>query len=264
MVNNKVSFSTRVIRSFLYSGVGNTITKLINVVGLFFVLKLISPDEFGIASIVIAIFAIIQAFTEMGLGASIVQAEKLSKRELSSLFWISIGITTIIYSFIFFTAPLAANFYEQSSLKSLIRINGIVVVIFTFYFISYNMLKREMKFKEIAIIDNVSLLVSSIIMVALAYFNFGAWSIIIAEISYRFGQLMYTQYFYPFWPKLEFNWNEIQPKVEFGLYATGSRLLYNLYSNADYLIVGKIFGSTSVGIYSFAYNCYRHCKVVDK
>lgn len=247
------NFSKRVILSFLYSGIGNTVSKVINAVALIVVLKLISPAAFGVASIVIAIFAVVQAVTEMGLGVAIVQAEKLKEREIHSLFWLSSLLTGFLYLGIYFGAPLAANFYENPELISLIRVHGIIVVLFSFYFVSRNMLKRELHFKEIAIIDNVALLSSSIIMVVLGFLGYGAWAIILAEVGNRVVQLFISQYYHFYLPRFKFNWEEVKDRVEFGLYATGSRLLYNLYSNADYLIVGKIFGSTAVGIYSLAY-----------
>lgn len=247
------SFSSRVISSFLYSGIGNTVSKVINVVALFVVLKLISPEAFGIASIVLAIFAVVQAVTEMGLGIAIVQVDDLSRREIDSLFWLSLMLTGVLYLIIYLGAPFVMMFYDQPVLTSLIQVHGLIVVIFTFYFVPRNMLKRELLFKEIAIIDNVALLASSIIMVILAYYDFGVWAIILGEVSNRAGRFVLSQIYYPFWPKLQFNWPEIKPHVEFGLYATGSRLLYNLYSNADYLIVGRVFGAEAVGIYTFAY-----------
>jgi O-antigen/teichoic acid export membrane protein len=83
--------------------------------------------------------------------------------------------------------------------------------------------------------------------------GFGAWAIIGGEVGNRFGQLILSHAYKPFWPRFQFNWEEVKDRVYFGLYATGSRLLYNLYSNADYLIVGKIFGTQAVGIYTLAY-----------
>lgn len=249
----KESFSTRVIKSFLYSGVGNTAGKLINVVALFIVLKLIAPEAFGIASIVLAIFAVVQAVTELGLGVAIVQVKNLTRREIDSLFWLSLFMTIPLYGLIYLAAPLAADFYSQPQLTPLIQVHGLIVVIFTFYLVPRNMLKRDLFFKEIAIIDNAALLSSSVIMLVLAYLGFGAWAIIIAEVGNRFGQLILAQYFHPYWPKLHFNFQEIKDRVQFGLYATGSRLLYNLYSNADYLIVGRIFGAEAVGIYTLAF-----------
>lgn len=252
-MSEKDNFSKRVILSFLYSGIGNTVSKVINAIALIVVLKLITPEAFGIANIVIAIFAIVQAVTEMGLGVAIVQAEELKKREIHSLFWLSLLLTGFIYIVIYFGAPVAALFYENQELVSLIRVHGLIVILFSFYFVSRNMLKRELHFKEIAIIDNVALLSSSIIMVVLGFLGYGAWAIILAEVGNRIVQLFLSQYYHFYVPRFKFNWEEVKDRVEFGLYATGSRLLYNLYSNADYLIVGKIFGSYAVGIYSLAY-----------
>ncbi len=247
------SFSAKVIKSFLYSGAGNTFSKVINVIGLFVVLKLISAESFGVASIVLAIFAIVLAVTELGLGVAIVQAEEIKRREIDSLFWLSLMMTGGLYGLIFLFAPYAAKFYNEPLIASLIRVHGVIVILFTFYFVPRNLLKRELFFKELAIIDNVALLASTLIMVTLGYLGYGAWAIIGGEVGNRVGQLILTHIYKPFWPKFQFNWEEIKDRVYFGIYATGSRLLYNLYSNADYLIVGKIFGTQAVGIYTLAY-----------
>ncbi len=252
-MSNNSSFSSRVVKSFLYSGIGNTISKVINVIGLFIVLKIIAPEAFGIASIVIAIFAVLKAITELGLGIAIVQAETITKKELDSLFWVSLGMTGIVYLIIYIGAPFAALFYDQPLITDLIRANGSIIVLFTLFFVPRNLLKRDLNFKEIAIIDNVSLLISSATMIAMAFWGFGAWAIIGAEIVNRVGQLVLTQIYKPYLPGLQFEWTEIKDRVSFGLYATGSRLLYNLYSNADYLIVGRVFGAEAVGIYTLAY-----------
>ena len=253
MTSSSKSFSSQVLKSFLYSGLGSTIGKIINVVALFVVLKLISVEAFGVASLVLAIFAIVQAVTELGLGVAIVQADKLSRREIDSLFWLSLILSVLIYTVIYFSAPLASYFYDQPLLTPLIQVHGLIVVIFTFYLVPRNMLKKELQFKEIAIIDNLALFSSSGIMLTLAFLGFGAWAIILGEVANRFGQLLIAQYFHPYLPKLQFNFEEIKEKVKFGLYATGSRLLYNLYSNADYLIVGRVFGAEAVGIYTLAF-----------
>ena len=247
------AFKQKVIQSFLYSGAGNLISKLISVFGLLIVLKLISPEAFGIASIVVAIFAVVQAVTEMGLGVAIVQAEKLTRRQIDSLFWISLILTACIYAVLYFIAPVLAQFFEQAEITDMIRVNGLVVIFFTFYFVPLNILKRELLFKKIVVISNGSLLFSSILMVILAFYGFGAWSIILAEVANKGSQLILAQLFHPHFPKFHFSWSEIRENVSFGVYATGSRLLYNLYSNADYFIVGKIFGTHALGIYALAY-----------
>lgn len=239
--------------SFLYSGVGSTVSRVINVVALFVVLKLISAAAFGVASLVMAVFAVVKSITELGLGVAIVQGEELSRREIDSLFWVSLLVSACVYGLIVFGAPLASAFYDQPQMTPLIRAYGLIVVFFSFYFVPRNLLTRELSFGKIAVIENVSLLSSAVMMVAFAYLDFGAWAVIIGELGNRAGQFVLFQVACPYVPRLQFDWEEVKPRVNFGLYATGSRLLYNFYKNADYLIVGRFFGAEAVGIYTLAY-----------
>lgn len=251
--SDDASFSWQVIRSFLYSGVGTTVSKVLNVVALLVVLKLISTSAFGIASIVLAIFSILRAVTELGLGVAIVQAQDISRTEIDSLFWLSLLISGSLYLLLVASAPLIGQFYGQPQLAPLLQVYGLSVVVFSFYFVPKNLLTKEMAFGQIVFAENASLLGSALVMVALAYLGFGAWSVILGELGNRVGRLVLFHVFRPYWPNWQFDWAEIKPRVSFGLYATGSRLLYNFYIKADYLLVGRVFGPEAVGVYAMAF-----------
>jgi O-antigen/teichoic acid export membrane protein len=246
-------FSWQVIRSLLYSGVGTTVSKVLNVVALLVVLKLISTAAFGIASIVLALFTILRAATEMGLGKAIVQAQEITQREIHSLFWISLALAVGMYLALVAAAPLVAWFYGEPQVTALIRVFGLSIVLFPFYFVPKSRLKKEMRFGPIVFAENASLLASAVLMVTLAAYGYGAWSIILGELGVHVGRLVLFHVFRPYVPRFYFNWKEVKPRVSFGLYATGSRLLYNFYINSDYLIVGRVFGAEAVGIYTLAY-----------
>lgn len=246
-------FSWQVIRSLLYSGVGTTLSKVLNVVALLVVLKLISASAFGVASIVLAIFSILRAITELGLGTAIVQAQDITREEIDSLFWLSLVVSVSIFLVIAAGSPLVAWFYGEPQLTHLLQVFGFTIVVFSFYFIPKNLLTKEMSFGQIVFVENTSLLSSSLVMIALAYYGFGAWAIIIGELGNRVGRLILFHLFRPYWPRRTFNWTAIKPRVSFGLYATGSRLISNFNNNVDYLIVGKAFGPEAVGIYAIAY-----------
>jgi O-antigen/teichoic acid export membrane protein len=90
---SKKTFAQRVAGSFLYSGVGNAISKVINAGALLYTLKLVTPEDLGLASIVLAILAILSAVTELGLGVALVQAEKPTRDQTDSLFWLSLVVS---------------------------------------------------------------------------------------------------------------------------------------------------------------------------
>ena len=246
-------FAAQVARSLLVSGAGNVVTKGINVVAIFVVLKMLSPEAFGIANIVLALFAIVQAVTEMGLGAALVQAKAPTRSQIDSLFWLSLLVSGVLYLLLFAGAPLVAAFYDEAELTGLIRAFGLVIVLFAFYFVPRNLLLKELAFDRIVVIDNAALLASGVLMIVLAYFGFGAWAIILGELGARVVMGVAYQAVHPYWPRMRMAFAEVRPLVAFGAYATGSRLLYNFYSNADYLIVGRAFGAEAVGLYTLAY-----------
>ena len=246
-------FSRRVARGFLITGLGSVASKLLNVAALFLVLKLISPEELGLASIVLAVFSVLQSVTELGLGVALVQAKAPTRRQIDSLFWLSLAVSGGIYLVVLAGAPLVGWIYEEPELVPLLRVQGLAVLIASLSLISRNLLVRELAFGRIAIADNASLVASSGVMIACAAYGYGAWALIAGDVAMKVGQLVLCQAFRPYLPRLGVRLAEVRGMVRFGLYATGSRLLYNVYIGSDYLVVGKVFGSAAVGVYTLAY-----------
>lgn len=246
-------FARRVASSVLYSGVGSVSARLLNAVALFYTLKVISEEQFGIAALALAFFSTTKALTELGLGTAIVQEKRIGRTQIDSLFWTSFLLSIVVYALIFVGAPFIAAFYDTPVLSSMIRVYMLGIIAFSFYMISSKLLMRELAFKKLAISDNVALASSAGLMIYLAYAGFGAWAIILAELANKVGQMLFCMVFKPYWPRLQYSYTQVKGLIEFGMYTTGSNFFQKFYMNADYLIIGKFFSMELVGIYSFAY-----------
>jgi len=250
---DKSGFKGTVAKAFAFSLIGNTGAKLFFMGAILAVLKIISKEDFGVANIVLAIFAITESINEMGLGVALVQKKEMRSDQISALFWLSLLISLFLYPVLFFGAPIFAHFYEVEQLSPLIRIYGVVLVIYALNLVPRNTLVKELEFKKLAIIDNIAIVVSSGVMISSAWLGYGAFSIIFGDLTNRFLQLVGCYIVRPFIPRIDFGFSKIKDMFLFGVYATGSRLLYNFYTHADYLIVGKVFGAEALGIYTLAY-----------
>ena len=242
-----------VAKAFAFSMVGNAGAKLLFTAAILVVIKVISKEQFGVANIVLAVFAITESINEMGLGVALVQKKDIKKDHISALFWLSFFISFLLYPLLFFGAPLLSYFYEVEELTSLIRVYGIVLIIYALNLVPRNLLVKNLEFKKLAIIDNTAMSFAATVMIFMAYSGFGAWSIIFGDITNRFVQLLGCFAAKPFIPSLFFKFSQIKEMFYFGIYATGSRLLYNFYTHADYLIIGKVFGTEALGVYTLAY-----------
>ncbi len=256
LADDKGAFAKRVARSFIYSGVGNVFGRVIALLGLGIGIALLTKEEWGAARYALSVLAIVRAITEAGLGVALVQARKATREQLDSLFWVSLMITLGAYAVIFFGfAPLADLFFtEVTEPGDLARGMCLSVALYTFYFIPRAFMERELQLGRLVIIDNVSLLFGTVLLAVTASKGYGAWSFVYFEVGQRACQAILSLIAHPFMPKPRLRFGEIRKMFNFAMYATGSRLLFNFYSNVDFLIVAKFFGEATLGVYAAAWH----------
>ena len=81
--------------------------------------RLLVPSEFGIASIVIAVAIFVPLFADLGLGAALVQAPKITELDRSTVFWTSLPLGMGFMTLgIALSWPLA-SLYDEPSLQPL-------------------------------------------------------------------------------------------------------------------------------------------------
>ncbi|MDH5674558.1 MAG: lipopolysaccharide biosynthesis protein [Myxococcales bacterium] len=246
------SFASQVARSLLYSGLGNALSRVIFLVGLTWTLKLVTPADFGLASVSLALIGVLTGVADLGLSRALVQAKDPSRGQIDSLMWLGTAVATATFLVLCLGAPLIADFYGQPELTPILRVHSAVLMASGIELVPRAQLTRELSFGRLVLIDNLSLTLSAALMVYFAQRGLGPWAIVAADVANRGGRALLCQLLRPHLPRLS-GLGGVGELVNFGAYTTGSRLLYNLYVNADYLIVGKVFGPEVMGIYAAAY-----------
>jgi teichuronic acid exporter len=255
LADDRQGFARRVFRSFVYSGLGNVLGKVIALLSAIIGAALVGVEAFGIAGIGLGVLAIVRATTEAGLGVALVQAKKASRSQFDSLFWASLLITGGGYLLVFFVvAPVFDAVYDDfEDIGTLIRGMCFSVALYTFYFIPRALMERDLHMGRLIVIDNVSHLIAAAALFAAINADQGALSFIYFEVGLRGSQAVLSMLVRPFIPRLRMNFAEIRDMFRFAMFATGSRLLFNFYSNADFFVVGKLFGPWTLGVYHAAW-----------
>jgi O-antigen/teichoic acid export membrane protein len=121
------------------------------------------------------------------------------------------------------------------------------------YAIPYALLRKELRFNEIAVSRVAAHIAESVARIVFAALGYTIWCFTFAALTraFVFGVLMQARH--PFFPTLVFRPREIVQYVKFGARTAASQILYQLYTNLDYPIVGYYFGAWANGIYAGAY-----------
>ncbi len=222
--------------------------------GLMIVLaRLLSPEEFGLVAMVTVVTGFASLFAELGFGASLIQKQDVEEEHRSSVFWLNVGAGLLLTLGFAAVAPLVAAFYERPILDVLTRVVSLNFAISALGIMHATLLRKELDFRRLTIVDVVSLGASGLVAVVMAWMGFGVWSLVAQSLTLSAvtsGMLWIAS---PWRPKLLFRWSAIKDLLGFSTNWLGTLSLNYWTRNADNLLIGWRLGAGALGVYSRAY-----------
>ncbi|MDU0344757.1 lipopolysaccharide biosynthesis protein [Microbacterium sp. KSW2-29] len=215
--------------------------------------RLLNPTDYGLVAMVVAVVGVGEIFRDFGLSMAALQAKSLSQAQQSNLFWINsaVGFTLGV---LFFAAsyPLAA-FYNQPDVAIITQALSVTFVLgglSTQFKVHIN---RDLRFVALAIADLLpyALGIGGAIAIAAVYANF--WALVAQQLIVAAGTLIFSFALTRWRPGLPRR-VPMDGLISFGASFAGTQIISYLTRNIDSLLIGKVWGSTSLGYYDRAYN----------
>ena len=216
------------------------------------VARILVPEDYGLMEMATILTGYVIIFSELGLGAAIIQWEDINDKELSSLFWfvVFLGFLLAILSIIL-AYPTVAIFNE----KRILRVTQSVSLLFiigSFLIVPINILKREIRFKALGFIETAAVIISSTVMIIIAKLGGGVWTLIGGHIIREFIKALIVFYILPWRPRFHFQFIEIKHFIKYGVNIAAANSLYYIYTKSDRFFAGRMLGSKVLGYYSLA------------
>lgn len=234
--------------------IGSQVLSLITrTVGLIFLARLLPPEVFGLAAVVSSITGFATAIIFLGLPMATVQAETLSQRAKSSLFFINSMLGIALGAVLFFTAPLIADYYNQPALDPMVRWLALVPVLSGIQSQFRLQLIRSLKFTGLAVAEVVAQLLATI--AALIFAMHGAtYEAVIAQGVIQSASLILIVVVMARWmPTRPGAWaSEVKGLMIIGLHIFGTNLLRDGTRNIVVPIMAAFNSPASVGNYDRA------------
>jgi len=254
MVPEEIPFRTKVLRGFFWLSSGTFIGQSLSWIATIFVMRLLSPSDYGIMAMAGTVITLLATVGELGICSSVIQAAEINEEKIRQIFGFGI-ITSLLAGMICcLTAPVIAHFYNEQKLVPLVRLLSVDFILIIFYMIPESLYIREMNFKTKAIVDISAQVGAAILTLILALSGLGIWALVVGQLAPHAIKVVSYNLVSSSWIKPIFNVKGVESYVKFGLQVTGSRLIYYLFSVSDAVIVGKFMGSYLMGIYSVALN----------
>ena len=115
--------------------------------------RLLTPRDFGLVAMVTTVTSFLIVFKDAGLSIATVQREKITHAQVSNLFWINLGVSALGALILAALSPIIAWFYHDSRVTPIMLVFSTAFLIAGFRVQHLALLKRQMRFKAIAIIE---------------------------------------------------------------------------------------------------------------
>ncbi len=216
------------------------------------VARILAPGDYGLMGLATILTGYMVLFSELGLGASIVQREKVEAEELSSLFWFLICWGFILSVICFVLAYPTQLIFNEPRILKVTRAVSVLFLIGSFSIVPLNIMQRDLRFKVIGFIETVSVLVACVAMLLIATHGGGVWTLILGGIAREFVRAVLTLKLSHWKPQFHFDFDKIKPYIKFGLNIAGAGSLNYICIRSDSFFGGKALGANIYGFYAMA------------
>lgn len=246
------NLKAKATKSFIWDFLGKMATHGMGLVVTIFLARLLEPSEFGLIAMVMVIIGIASVFTDMGLGAALIQRRRVHPVHYSSVFYFNIVIGLFLTLITYFSAPWISGFYNNEELLPLVQIMSLSFVINAFSSVQNTRLRKELNYALLTKISLISSLISGVVGISFAFLGAGVWSLVtqILSMGIMINILIWTRVKWV--PGLAFSWKALTQLWGFGFRIFLSGMLDAIFTRIDFLIIGKLFPPATLGYFQLA------------
>lgn len=239
-----------VMKNFLWRFAERSGAQIVTFIVSIILARLLSPKDYGAIALVTVFLAIMQVFVDSGLGSALIQKKNADDLDFSSVFIFNFIVCIILYIFMFFVAPIIAEFYDDKNLVAIIRVISITILISGVKGIQQAYVSRNMLFKKFFFSTIGGTVFSAFLGIFMAYKGFGVWALVAQQLSNTAIDTLILWITVEWRPKFIFSWKRLKSLLSFGWKLLISALLDTTYNNLRNLIIGKLYSPADLAFYN--------------
>lgn len=215
--------------------------------------RLLTPTDFGLIAMVTAVTGFVSMFKDAGLSKATVQRVELNAAQVSTLFWLNLALSCVLMIALAVASPGVAWFYGEPrltyitlALAGTFLLGGLTVQ-------HQAILRRQMRFGALACIEVFSRAFGILMAIAAAACGARYWALVLLIVAASSANTVLVWYMCPWRPSLARRGSGVRSMVYFGAHLSASSVLAYLRRNVDNVLIGAIWSSGALGIYTKAY-----------
>ena len=231
-------------------------TQLVGVQAIYFLrllilARLLAPDAFGLLAIATISISAVLRLTNVGMVPALVQRGDATLEQQDAAWTIVLVRALFVALALLVTGPFIARLFDEPRAAMIIQALALRPLIDGLASIGTARLTRELRFRELAIIQLPGVVVDLVVAVATAP-ALGVWALVAGALAGSVTTSIVSYVIAPHRPRLNFRWGEIASLVEYGHWVLAISIVALAGTLGTQLAVSRTLGATALGLYFLA------------
>jgi teichuronic acid exporter len=241
-------------RGVAWMSAGSLAARAVTLIGSVMLARLLLPEHFGLFSAAMVVIGVVQLVTDLGLGQALIAYPGDTRKAASSIFYAILATAGAAAFVVWVFADALAAVMRQPMLASVLRALAVNVVVMAAASVPLALMQKAHRWRGQAILEFTTPIVSTSIMVSLAFLGFGAWSIVYGYVARAVTMLVGVWWLSRWRPALEMDWTVFASLFRFGKWIVLDRLSAFVLLTMDNLYLARWQGTKTLGYYALPYN----------
>src|SRR5258708_3966913 len=248
-----MGYTGKTLKGFFFLALLRIITRILSLVKNLIIARVLSPSQFGAFGIAILVLVFAEIITETGVNTFLIQNKEETNQYIDTSWLVSIIRGLVIFLLIIIFSPWISLFFNNPDSKNLLIIINFVPLLRGFINPSVIKFQKELMFHKEFYYRTGCFLVETFFSIILVLLTKRTESLIYGMILGTIFEVILSFLIVKPTPKFVFNPQLFKKVIGYGKWITASTIFNYFYQHGDDIVVGRVLGSTSLGLYDMAY-----------
>lgn len=247
----------KVSRGIAWNLVGAAVSNAVRVLVLIALGRLLAPAEIGIVAKAMTVLVFINVIRDLGLGSALVQHKQPTRAHIRTAFTVGFTMSCALAAVLALAATPIAAAYRSPAIAPMLRWLAVMVVIRGLATVAFQLSKRALDFRTIALSDALGYTVGALSSVVFAALGLGPWSLIYGYLLETALSTAWIVRKHVSSLRLGFDGAAFRELFRYGAGETVQTIASVVATQGDYVVIGRQLGDAPLGFYQRAYELVR-------
>jgi Membrane protein involved in the export of O-antigen and teichoic acid len=244
------SLKEKTAKGLFWGGVGNGALQIAGLLFGIYLARTLSIEDYGLVASLLIFTGIASSIINGGFTYALVNKQDTTQKDYNAVFWFSFLTSILLYIILYFSAPLIAIFFEHPELTLLSRVLFLSFIFASIGTVPHAIIFKQIRVKEQAIIEIISILGSGTTGVFLAWKGFGYWALVAQSTIYILLNTLSKLIIASWRPNLSLDFNPLRAFFSFSIKILLTNIFLQINANVFSAILAKVYNITQAGYYS--------------